>query len=174
MSIVENEDPDGVNSSKYVFKDDMGKRKDGTSGYVKFDLTTPEAKSRFPYPARSSFDKIKIKVHLRDNDYCPHMMLHMTDGATFTRKPAKVNDQELDMVDGKSVWQPELINKGGWNVLEYHMSDFTTGYGGSFGNLNYVEFRPMCQADGSNYPGDLNDTNNTRIICFDDIEFLYK
>ena len=174
MSIVKNEDPDEVNSSEYVFKDDMGKRENGTSGYVKFDLTTSEAKSRFPYPARVSFNKIRIKVHLRDNDYCPHMTLHMTDGATSPCKPAVVNGTELELVDGKRVWNADLIKKGEWNVLEYHMSDFTTGYGGGFGSLNYVEFRPMCQADGSNYPGDLNDTNNTRIICFDDIEFLYK
>lgn len=173
LTVVRNEDPDEVNPSEYVFKDDMGKRADATSGYVKFDLTSPAAKSRFPYPARQLFTKIRIKVHMRNNDYCPHMRLHMSDGGTFTCKPAVVNGTTLENgTDGKRVWNAALINKGEWNVLEYHMSDFTSGYSGNFGSLNHVEFRPMCKEDGNDYPGALNDTNNTRILCFDDIEFL--
>jgi hypothetical protein len=97
----------------------------------------------------------------------------MTDKATFTSKPTVVNGTTLEKgTDGKRVWNGDLIKKGEWNVLEYHMSDFTSGYSGNFGSLNYVEFRPMCKEDGSNYPGALNSTNNTRILCFDDIEFL--
>ena len=46
------------------------------------------------------------------------MMLYKTDKASSKSKPAVVNGTKLKLLDGKRVWNAELINKGGWNELE--------------------------------------------------------
>lgn len=64
-----------------------------------------------------------------------------------------------------------LIKTDDWNVFVYDLID--CGFGiSNFENTTTVQFRPLSKFNGNNIDAGAASATNTRIVYYDDIEFL--
>ncbi len=160
LFIVANPYVTAVNSGTKVLKDDLSASSHSTSGYVNMGFAHLND--------RAKYRAIRVKVYLGENAYCPR--LQITVGAANPNKlPSKINGQAFtDQTEAN--WK-SLIKTDDWNVFVYDLID--CGFGiSNFENTTTVQFRPLSKFNGNNIDAGAASATNTRIVYYDDIEFL--
>lgn len=160
LFIVANPYVTAVNPGTKVLKDDLSASSHSTSGYVNMGFAHLND--------RAKYRAIRVKVYLGENAYCPR--LQITVGAANPNKlPSKINGQAFtDQTEAN--WK-SLIKTDDWNVFVYDLID--CGFGiSNFENTTTVQFRPLSKFNGNNIDAGAASATNTRIVYYDDIEFL--
>lgn len=160
LFIVANPYVTAVNPGTKVLKDDLSASSHSTSGYVNMGFAHLND--------RAKYRAIRVKVYLGENAYCPR--LQITVGAANPNKlPSKINGQAFtDQTEAN--WK-SLIKTDDWNVFVYDLID--CGFGiSNFENTTTVQFRPLSKFNGNNIDEGAASETNTRIVYYDDIEFL--
>lgn len=160
LFIVANPYVTAVNLGTKVLKDDLSASSHSTSGYVNMGFAHLND--------RAKYRAIRVKVYLGENAYCPR--LQITVGAANPNKlPSKINGQAFtDQTEAN--WK-SLIKTDDWNVFVYDLID--CGFGiSNFENTTTVQFRPLSKFNGNNIDAGAASATNTRIVYYDDIEFL--
>lgn len=162
LSIVENPVPGStVNPGTKVFKDDLSSATWGTSGLVQVYTSTISGDIRYNYKT------VRIKVYLGTNDYVPFMVVTNNNKAS---RPTKVNGTDFYPGHSEELWA-SLVKHDDWNVLEYNIiSGNYESVAATMADIGQVQFRFMVNYNNSNYPNPVNETTNTHIVYFDDIE----
>ena len=155
LSVVENPYVTAVNPGTKVLKDDLSSSSHSTSGYI--DMGFAHVTNRVKYVA------IRVKVYLGKNGYCPYLQI---SGAK--KRPAEVNGTTFTNSMSEADWKA-LIKTDDWNTLTWNVSDFGAA---NFENISTVQFRPLSKFDGNNIDEGPTSETNTRIVYYDDIEFL--
>ena len=160
LFIVANPYVTAVNPGTKVLKDDLSASSHSTSGYVNMGFAHLND--------RAKYRAIRVKVYLGENAYCPR--LQITVGTANPNKlPSKINGQAFtDQTEAN--WK-SLIKTDDWNVFVYDLID--CGFGiSNFENTTTVQFRPLSKFNGNNIDAGAASATNTRIVYYDDIEFL--
>ena len=166
-TLQENPYKTAVNPSNKVLRDLLLKES-GTSGY--FDMGFSHLTDRSKYRA------IRVKVYLGKNLYYPRMQINVLPDGKKNKLPSKINGQPFTSSMKEADWKA-LIKTDDWNVFVYDLID--CGYQNAdgsavtnFGDITAVQFRPLSKFNGNNIDAGAASETNTRIVYYDDIEFL--
>ena len=161
LSIVANPYVTAVNPGTKVLKNDLSTSSHSTSGYINMGFAHLND--------RAKYRAIRVKVYLGKNAYCPRLQIAVGT-ANPNKLPSKVNGQPFTSSMSESDWKA-LIKTDDWNVFVYDLID--CGYGiSTFENTTTVQFRPLSKFNGNNIDEGAASDTNTRIVYYDDIEFL--
>ena len=168
LSIIENPYVTAVNPGTKVLKNDLSASSHPTSGYI--DMGFAHLTNRVKYRA------IRVKVYLGKNLYYPRMQINVLPDGKKNKLPSKINGQPFTSSMKEADWKA-LIKTDDWNVFVYDLID--CGYQNAdgsavtnFGDITAVQFRPLSKFNGNNIDAGAASETNTRIVYYDDIEFL--
>lgn len=158
VTLEDNPEVTALNPSSKVIKVDKSSS-GSTSGF--FDI------SGISLSGASEYTKIRMKVWLGNNPYYPRLMI-IKGSPHPNLLPSSINGQAFDTSNPTEAAWKALIYTDDWNILEYSLSGtaFT-----DFGEITQIQPRPIVDIDGNNVSGATSD-DNTRIVWYDDIEFL--
>jgi len=156
-SVVPNPYPTATNPSSYVLVDNMHTATWGTSGYMDIKNISVDGK------ANSTI--LRIKAYQGANAYFPYMDIFIN--GQQRKLPNKVNGVEI--TDSSAAVYSGLLKTDDWNILEYYASSVGAE---NFGGLNQIQLRPFSLWGGGSSGATPNDTDNTKVVWFDDIEFV--
>lgn len=168
LSIIENPYVTAVNPGTKVLKNDLSASSHSTSGYI--DMGFAHLTDRSKYRA------IRVKVYLGKNLYYPRMQINVLPDGKKNKLPSKINGQQFTSSMKEADWKA-LIKTDDWNVFVYDLIDcgYQNANGSAvtnFGDITAVQFRPLSKFNGNNIDAGAASETNTRIVYYDDIEFL--
>ena len=104
------------------------------------------------------------------------MQINVLPDGKKNKLPSKINGQPFTSSMKEADWKA-LIKTDDWNVFVYDLID--CGYQNAdgsavtnFGDITAVQFRPLSKFNGNNIDAGAASETNTRIVYYDDIEFL--
>lgn len=149
-----------MNNSMRIMADDMSRSEStGTSGVFNY---------RFPnYKDKGNVKTLRMKVWFGKGDYYPWLVLSIKGEPRSL--PSKVNGVDWNPKGTAEEFDALWIEET-WNVVEYNLK---TCFGAeTLNGCDQFMPRPFMNFSGQNSSGSADPETNSRIVYFDDIEFL--